>query len=213
MTSQDLQSDYCALWRQFAVDLCESFRKIAESTIPADDGKLHMLLKELYGVPYKEIRHALEEPKVEGTSDNIGPVTGLFFEQLVVAMAVPYIRHFVPDARFQRNQCSEPRVREIARDPDLYVVSHNRHVVVEIKAAPKKRDLERVIEIQQRYASVGIGYYLVGGYVAANPKLLQPFSGGWACFAECSVRNERHLASIPSFDRVMANAVSHLSNA
>lgn len=210
---EDLPSAYRKLWQDFARGLCRLFRDIETWPNTAENGGLHELFKQLYGVPYHEIRICLQEPPVDGTSENIGPVTGLFFEQLIVAITVPFIRRAVPAATFERNQCSDSAVRGLSRDPDLHVSLGNRRVVFEFKVSPKKPELDSVLAEHARYTGAGVGYYFVGGYVAANAELLQSFSGGWACFAECSLRNERVLAGLPSLDTVLANAVTYLGSA
>lgn len=204
---------YINAWKGFARELDGVFVDMG-SQVEVNKIDLHDTLRKIYGVPYEEIRSALLYPKVNWTSENIGSVTGIFFEQAVSSLAVPFIKSKYPNAQIGRNACDSANVRSIARDPDLYVKVSDIEVVIEMKVSPKKRDLEYVKEIKEKFNQAGIGYFFVGGYVAANRELLNSFkSESWACFLEASRRNEDILSILPAFDTVMKNAVYYLGNA
>jgi len=112
---------------------------------------LQEIMKEILWIPNVEIRKALEVPHVDETSENIGAITGLFFEQVATAFIVPALRQSFENIKIERNKCSDVSVRAIARDPDLYAFANNRHAVVEFKVSPKKRDLEYVLDMHEQY--------------------------------------------------------------
>ena len=209
----DLGKAYVAAWTQFGNDLQSIFDEIGDRVASGSVENLHGILRSIYSVPYEKVRKTLEIPLVNETSENIGSITGLFFEQSVMALVVPFIRRAIPNARFKRNKCSSRRVRALSRDPDLYVKSQEGEAVIEVKVAPKKGDLEHLLQMRERHEAIGVGYYLVGGYVSASATMLGCFrQNTWACFMESSKRNESFLKSLPTLDSVIQTAVKQLVN-
>ena len=197
---------YIETWETFTNGLNNIFADIGEQ-VQANKIDLHETLKKLYGVPNKEIRTALQYPKVDKTSGNIGSVTGIFFEQIVTSLAVSYIKNVYPNAIISRNTCEKSSiVHGITRDPDLYIRENNKEVVIEMKVSPKKADLEYVKNLKEKFEKKNIGYFLVGGYVSADKYLLNSFNlGGWACFLEGSESNKDVISTFPTFTSIIAN--------
>jgi hypothetical protein len=155
----------------------------------------------------------LGEPRVDGSSENIGAVTGLFFEQAVVGLIVPAIRAQVSTARFFRNTRPRPGgvVDKLPRDPDLQIIQGARIVVFEMKVSPKKRDLSHVRHLRERYTAAGVCFLAVGGFVNVNRETLEAITTeGWFAFVQASKRNASLLANAPRLDDLVQLAVKWL---
>lgn len=202
------------VWSRFASDLSDVYSTLGESISQSKDRDLHETLKEIYGHPYREIRQALKVPTVTATSDNIGSITGLFFEQAATAIVVPALRRRISNLHVERNKCSKDSVRALARDPDLYLSHSGRDAVVEFKVAPKKANLDSVLAAKQRYEAAGVGYFFVGGHVSATSEGLRRFKDKtpWACFMTCSPANEQVLAEISILDDLCEFLSTWLAN-
>lgn len=172
---------------------------------------LHNIVAQLYDIPYFEAKAVLGDPKLPDSNPNRGAVTGLFFEQLVASVVVPYLRKHVPNVVVSRNRCEDPVVRKNARDPDLVFTVASRTAVFEAKVSPKKGDLEYIRQMRERYVEREILYFLVGGYVTAASETLRSLGAGrWACFMNASARNQLLLDSCAKLDVVLATARKHL---
>jgi hypothetical protein len=206
---------YLRIWKRFASDLRGLYEEIGNEVTASPAPNIHSELKAMHWVPYDEIREALKAPEVDGTSDNPGPVTGLFFEQAVSALIVPLIRKRFPAAKIERNSCSIEDVRAIARDPDIFITLDGKSAVMEIKVSPKKVDLEYVLDVRDQYQKCGVGYFFVGGHVTSMAEFIQSFCGetNWACFMDCSTRNEFLLEELPKLDDVVDSLMEFLNNA
>ncbi len=196
--------DYGAIWDTFVGDLTTFHQRLGRAVPTTPPRRLHAILRDLHWIPYVKAKRLFDQPVVDHSARNIGAVTGLFFEQAVAALVVPYLRHRLPGAHFERNSCSVPAVRDIARDPDLFVANGDGYAVIEMKVSPKKRDLAHVEQLRARHNAAGIGYYLVGGEISAAPETFERYSNQqWACFVSAPKRKERLLERLPTLDVVM----------
>jgi len=203
---------YNKIWEGFASDLSAAYKEMGQIDVMSDTS-LHEGLRSIYWTPYNKIHNALEEPVVDCSSENIGAVTGVFFEQACAALIVPRIRNRVSGVRIERNTCSNDEVSKVARDPDIFASANGKHIVIELKISPKKRELLSVLSTRKEYQSIGVAYYFIGGYVISNPELLGAFidDSPWACFLDSSARNQDILDQIPVLDSVIDDIVSFLS--
>ena len=200
---------YTQIWKRFASELRGVYENLAE--IP-ETTTLHEQMKEMYGVPYEEIRPALKKPEVDDTSENIGSITGLFFEQVATALIVPKIRQHVPGARIARNTCPEKSLHSVTRDPDLYVTNNKKRLIVEFKASPKKGEFENVLWAHEKLSTQGVGYYFLGGYATAKPELFRKLNtdSKWACILEASDRNSEVIKELPALDEIVKEMIEFL---
>lgn len=208
-----LTKEYAIVWGDFIRRVLRVHARAAAAT-ENNSISLHNALRALHWVPYRKARELLAKPRVDESSDNIGAVTGLFFEQSVVTLTVSHLRRHVRGVHIERNCCSSSRVRVISKDPDLYARAGRSEIVVEIKVSPKRRDLDHVFRMRQKYEKQGIGYFLIGGYVSAARDALHRFAGEpWACFTSGSDRNTALLKGLPTLDIVLNEAVARLAGA
>ena len=207
--------EYVEVWKQFARGLRSVYEMAGQCPGKSSGINLHSQISEMHWVPYDEIRAALEIPVIEGTSENIGAITGLFFEQAATALLVPVLRKRIPNVRIERNYCTEETVRSVARDPDLYATVSGKHLVIEFKVSPKKVNLENVLWARGQYAKLGVGYYFLGGYASASRELLHKFisKDKWACILDVSSRNQDLLQKLPKFDETVENMMDFLNDA
>ena len=212
MDFNEFNKRYWRIWNRFGEDLSQMFAEIGHQATTAPSGELHRLLKKMYSVPYGEASGLLEIPVTDGKKPNIGSVTGLFFEQLIVSVVVPCIRAALPSARFERNSCSNQTVRDLVRDPDLFVSFGERIAVFEIKVSPKKRDLENLRERKSLFEGRGIGFFLIGGNVSANRDLLTSVNDGWATFLDSKQPNRDLLQQLPTVDALLERVIQHLTD-
>lgn len=207
----DWPKEYAAIWDTFVGQMTDFHKRLADAVPATPPGILHKILADLHGIPYVKAKGLLDEPAVDRSSRNPGAVTGLFFEQAVVGLIVPYLRNRLPGARFERNSCSVLGARAITRDPDLFVANGDRFAVFEVKVSPKKRDLDYVERICADYQRAGIGYYLVGGEISAHPEIFERYSAReWACFVSAPKTKRDLLKRLPTLDVVLQAAVRHL---
>ena len=210
--SEQFEERYWGIWSRFTKDLSQMFAEIGQRAAAAHSDELHSLLKKLYSVPYGKARSILKTPVTDDKEPNIGSVTGLFFEQLVVSVVVPRIGAALPNARFERNRCSNQTVRSLFRDPDIFVSNGERFAAFEIKVSPKKRDLEYLRRMKTSLDSRDIGFFLIGGHVSANRELLLSFNDGWATFLDSKQPNRNLLPQLATVDDILERAVSHLTD-
>jgi len=209
MIVTDLSERYRTAWRTF-VDETVHIRTDLRTAARDESTDLHALLTACEAIPYEEAHRFVQEG-AEKSSNNIGPITGLFFESFAAALITGYLSSRVPDMRVQRNTCSDPSLRRIARDPDILVYCGARSVIFEIKASPKKRDIEAVRSYHQNYSTAAVPYYLIGGHVSLKPDQFQALAAErWACFANSSKRNRGRLEYLPSLDDIVRDAASFL---
>lgn len=211
MNGTSVAERYREVWHDFVDEMlrtCEELRTAAQR----EGADLHALLTACQAVPYDEA-HRLMEDGADKTSNNIGSITGLFFEQIAAALVTGYLSSRVPDVRVERNTCSDSSLVGIARDPDIFLSLGGRRVVFEIKVAPKKRDLAWVRSLRQGYEDHEARYYLIGGYASLTRGDLQVLvSERWACFTASSGRNRVELEKLPRLDDLVRQAASFLGD-
>jgi len=216
MNTTELSSRYVLAWRTF-IDEMRCIQDIfhAASGLSLEGASdLHDLVAQVQRVPYQQAHNLFASRLADCSSNNIGSVTGLFFEQNAAALIIGYMRRHVADVRVECNTCSDQQVSAVARDPDVFLTLETRRVVFEVKASPKKRDLERARQLRQQYESQNVRFYLVGGKVSLAPCALQPLTNErWACFTRASKRNTLPLKTLPRLDELLVNASAFLTRA
>jgi hypothetical protein len=211
MNAEAVRDDYVDAWKTFTARLAAVSSSIERIVNDGSPGSLHDLVFQLHDIPYREAKAVLAHPAIADSPPNAGAVTGLFFEQIVASVVVPFLRRHCPEAVIARNRCPNPIARSIARDPDLYFQLGDREVIFEIKVAPKKWDLESVRELRAKYAAAGIAYFLIGGYASASLETMRLFeSERWACFMSVSPRNRVAADRGARLDEVLHAARIHL---
>jgi uncharacterized protein YchJ len=204
---------YRNVWKRFATDLREVYETLAQDPTTAGQGTLHAQLKQMQGVPYAEIRPALESPRADLVTQDLSGLTDVFFDQAATALIVPALRRSLDKVHIARGCTSTKQVSGIAKAPDLCISLGDQHAVIEFKASPNKRDLEGVLKMRSKFQQKGIHYYLVAGWVSATPQLLKSFTGEtpWACFIGGNQKHKPLLAKMPTLDQLVEDMVASLS--
>lgn len=209
---------YTEIWKKFTQEVSQLSGELINNDY-SESGSLHELLESLHPIPYciaPEFFDGLTKDQEEKKRQNIGSVTGLFFELIAASIIKGYIIKRLPNAKIELNKCSNLEAQVISRDPDIFVIYKGRYVVFELKTSPKQGDLVRTREHCARYSELGhTKYFLVGGHVSANANELERLlEDKWACFMSGSPRNKKNkLGQFPRLDDLLADAVAFLSAA
>jgi hypothetical protein len=209
----NIRADYEKVWQQL-IDSHNAFlRQLSEGVSSGQVGSLHQALLEMYRIPYQKA-HALMQPfALENIPENIGTVTGLFFELAVASLLVPFFRAQCLGSTIEINRCSASARLDVPRDPDIFVTRGGKAVAFEAKVSPKLMDIEPVLRKKARFEKAKISYYLIGGHVSLNQSSLKELcDGGWACFLEGSPRNKNLIAAFPTLDLILQKALKSLGN-
>lgn len=204
---------YDSIWENFSSKMLDFYQELSEAVKEESESSLHSLLANTYWLPYKIFHDLMEFPSIDSPVKNIGSATGFFFEQLVISLVVPFIQYRLPCCRFARNSTLSPVVENIARDPDLHIMCQDKNAVLEIKVAPKKRDLEWLYMMRQSYEEAGIHYFVIGGYAQVNSHMLSELIGeNWISFLAGSDRNKPLLSKLTPIDKVLTTATNYLTS-
>jgi len=155
MDIPSIETRYKNVWESFVSGLLLLYTDVGKDVSDGTLKSLHEVIELLHWVPYKTAHGIVDVPDVNGSSRNIGSITGLFFEQVVCAVIVPHIRRCVPNVSIERNRCSDSKVRGVSRDPDLFIQNGGRSVIFEIKVVLTKPGIERAENLKSRYTQLG----------------------------------------------------------
>ncbi|MGE0086477.1 MAG: hypothetical protein AB7S75_18880 [Desulfococcaceae bacterium] len=211
MDIHSIKQRYEKIWKSFADELCSFYTEIGKYNSDGNNS-LHEIIKSLHWVPYEAAHEIVKIPSVESSSGNIGSITGMFFEQVVCSIIVPYIEHSVPAVKIERNCCSDSKVREISRDPDLFIQNGERSAVFEIKVVLTKPGIEKAKKLRENYRQKGVPYFLIGGKISAQRsefEYLANKENRWASFTYS--KNENGLQNLPKIDEILKIAVDYLN--
>jgi len=208
-------SDYLKTWNDFGSSLKE-FKTNVENYINANDSlNIHKILTNIYDRPKIEMINYLKDTQSnQKSSPNPGSFTGIFFENILGIFIEPYIKKRVNPVQIERNCCDDNTIRsKIQRDPDFYLKSNNNRIIIEVKVAPNKNDLDSIINLRKKCISQDLGFYFIGGWVTASTEQLELFiDKRWACFLDGSKRNkEKVLPKLSSVDEVFQNIYKELA--
>lgn len=210
--ASQIESEYVAAWDGFVAKV-NSLQETVAKSISGNDysSTLHSLLKSVQWVPYNKAHELAIPIDIDTQPNDIGSITGLFFELWASTIILAYLSNETSDLRIERNRHTNRPSTDLPRDPDLHIEANSRSVVVEIKVAPKKRDIDRAERIRTAYAEEGIPFFLIGGYVSVNSARLEALgSDRWCCFMSSSSTNEPVLASLPRLDDLLEDMQSFL---
>ena len=85
-------------------------------------------------------------------------------------------------------------------------------MVIEIKTAPKKRDLDSMRILRDRYAAVEALYLCVGGYATFNAvDWGRLTTERWMCVCTGGPTGASFLSQLPRFDDLLEQAVTFLA--
>lgn len=200
--------EYAKMWEAFAKALNFQYALMRKMIMGSSDYDIHEYLQNVAGVPYS-IAHQMEVPGVAESSNNIGAVTGIYFEQNVASVVIPYIQKRLPDTKVSLNKSMDHKALGLPRDPDMIVSRGDRQVVIEIKTAPKKRDVEWAQHLKDKYETHGIGYYLIANYVSLRKEeILRLSSEGW--FAMLSVHKSHGNPVLTRVDELLDRVITRL---
>lgn len=210
MQPDEIGERYRALWAKFADD-CAALYADVRTFARENGGQLHTVLRKCQPVPYDEAPKMARGETGESSRQNIGSVTGLFFEMLATSLVLGYVEERVPAVSSHRNRCDIEDIAAVTRDPDLVLHHDGRAVVLEFKASPKSAALVRARKHRDEYRVLHVPYFLIGGHVSARLNELRTIaSEDWACFTSASDGNASALHAMPPLDKLLADAVEHL---
>jgi hypothetical protein len=208
-----LDERYSLVWDTFLKEMDSFYKQMADDLSKTPNTSVHEFLSNTYWIPYTNLHKIMEYPPMDTSRKNIGSATGFYFEQLVISLLVAYIKARLPGCNFARNDALTQEVKAISRDPDLHIVFKNNHVVLEIKVAPKKSDLESVQIMRERYAVENVRYFVIGGWVTAKQDMLSNFIGeDWISFLKASESNMETLEDLTSVDEILLSMINQLSS-
>jgi len=212
ISTPSFPEQYTAAWHSVTQVIREQWVELATLAGRPNTTNLHDVLCATVELPYQQAKLMCVEGS--GPSNlNIGSMTGFFFEQLVSAAVVGHVRTRLPAAhRVERNACSTPAIRKVARDPDLVITLGERSAVIEVKTAPKKRDLDAMRGLRTRYAELGVLYLCVGGYATFNAgDWRQLVEERWMSVCSGGTTGAAFLDQLPRLDDLLGMAVGFLS--
>jgi len=184
-------------------------------TLSGEGAPVHDLLAELMPIPYWRAKQLVKSDVDVHSSNNPGPIGGLFLERFAGAAVVSYVRARVPDVQVGVN-CFVPSCRGglegLPKQPDLHLHSNGRHAVFEFKTSPKKRDFDSVQESHDRCRSAGVEYYFVAGEPSGSPAQIDHLvSQSWTTILMYKGRRDHPwIGKSPSFDQLLIDCVSKL---
>jgi len=190
----EIDEKYLEIWEVFISSLRSHREKVEEKIISGRLDNIHEQLKKMVWHPYNA-SHEL--------SDNIGSITGLFFEYNVQTFLVPYIKKHVPEVSIFYNSSVKHKNLGLPRDPDIYFEHHNIGVVVELKVSPKKGDIDYILELKEKYEKRGIHYFFLANYLSANrDRLIELSALKWISIFEVSKTKEKYLTHFNRYDDI-----------
>ncbi|BCL70538.1 hypothetical protein TUMSATVNIG1_25000 [Vibrio nigripulchritudo] len=201
----DPTKEYLKLWDDFTQSLVKYRDCISEGIANGEVDNIHFHLKEMSGIPYEKL-HTL--------ADNIGAATGLFFEHNVQTFFVNAVKNKLPteDLIVSYNSCNRHKEKGLPRDPDILLQLGENEVVIELKAAPKKRDFEYIKSLHLRYSKNHVPYYVIGNYMSVNTKDASELSQlGWISMLNSSASNQGALSGFPTCDDLVDRVVCDLT--
>jgi len=189
MQAKDAAKLYKQIWNDFTNSLDKYRTDVAAMVKSSDELCIHDILREIYYIPKHKIAEYLRKQPYVGTP-NPGSATGLFFEIIIADFVIPYIEKRFKTIKIMRNSCDDEDVRAVKRDPDLYIEHNGKKVVIEIKVAPKKSNIESIIRLKEQFNKINVGFYLIGGWIAINKNELEQLaSNNWISILDGSDRN------------------------
>lgn len=192
------------LWDSFSESLSEYKKSVKERIDSGEIKKMHQMLSDITWHPYTSL-HSL--------SDNIGAATGLFFEFNAQVFILPFLEKKVGcSLDISINSCPGHKKRGLPRDPDIYLKANGREVVIELKVSPKKRDINHVRKLKQRYSEQSIPYYFLGNQLSLNKQGFEEASElGWMSFLHASKKNVKYLDKFPTYDDIIERISKYLN--
>ena len=192
------------LWKTFSESLSKYEELVKTSIASGEIKEAHQLMRDTSWHPYRAL-HVL--------SDNIGAATGLFFEFNVRVFFVPFLlREIGSSLKVSYNTYPGHKQLGLPRDPDIHLSANGKEVVVELKVSPKKRDIDYVQKLKQRYGQHTIPYYFLGNQLSLNKQSFEAISElDWMSFLHASKRNAKYLDKFPTFDNIIDQISNHLS--
>jgi len=210
---KSIENQYIDLWSQFSKQLKSFNASLEEQSSNLTNHSLHDLVKRIYWIPKDSLTKYLLSTQGVNSHPNVGSVTGMFFENLINNIIRPYIRSRILNVKIEQNHCNENKIKEISRDPDFFISNNNNHVIIELKVAPKHRDISLACKLRENYNKIGVDYFLIGGWVSINKKdLINLSRENWLCFFDSSKNNQQILEHFPEFDDILQSIISALNN-
>jgi cobalamin biosynthesis Mg chelatase CobN len=174
-----LTGEYKEIWRDFIRQLNGHYAYVKtqveriQENGPEESFNIAEYLRWVAGLPY-HIAHELHIEGADRDSHNIGSITGLFFEQNVASVLIPYVRKRIPKVVIYLNSSESHKSLDLPRDPDILLTNgKSKQVVVEVKSAPKKPDIQRLEHLRTKYQSQGIAYFVIANYLALDSTALE----------------------------------------
>jgi len=215
---ESFERRYTEIWDEFVDDIVDLYKKSHPNRL-SEGMSVHEQLRSIYDLPKVKFREYMRRTSRADVPD-VGSVTGFFFEDIV---------HFFVQSKLsstaniiERNACSVTKLCEglPVKKPDIFLSSGNRHVFIEVKFAPKLRDINYVEDIQSRIATGknerSLRYYLIGGWLSVNSVKLHRMTDhkDWMCFMQASERNKNtgYMDEFIRFDDLLETIKSFLQS-